>query len=74
VDGVKEYRDEFEPDADVLIAKFTEIQENGYTAFVRICASDVKVKNAVINALYDEMDTARATAAAAIELEKETTQ
>ena len=29
VDGVKEYREEYEPDADNLIAKFGEIAEAG---------------------------------------------
>jgi hypothetical protein len=63
VEGVIEYRAEFEPDADALIQKFKDIERNGYEAFVKYSMSDVKVKNAVINALYDEMDAARAEAA-----------
>lgn len=57
--GVREYREEFEPDADDLIAKFGEISEKGYESFVRIAMADVKVKNAVINALLDEMEEAQ---------------
>ena len=56
MDGVKAYREEFEPNADDLIAKFTEISNEGYAAFVKHSMSDVNVKNAVINALYDEME------------------
>ena len=59
--GVREYREEFEPDADDLIAKFGEISEKGYESFVRIAMADVKVKNAVINALLDEMEEAQGT-------------
>jgi len=106
VDGVKEYREEYEPDADNLIAKFSEIAEVGYDAFVKHSMSDVSVKagpgrcrsprlrmpinsivegsnalddmtwlapsarpwvlNAIINALYDEMEEAQTTAAAAV--------
>ena len=62
-DGVREYREEFEPDADDLIAKFGEIAEKGYESFVRIAMADVKVKNAVINALLDEMEEAQGTSA-----------
>ena len=46
VEGVKEYRDEFEPNADDLIAKFGEIAENGYESFLKYSMSDVNVKNA----------------------------
>ena len=49
VEGVKEYRDDFEPNADDLITKFTEIAEVGYDAFIKYAVSDVNVKNAVIN-------------------------
>jgi hypothetical protein len=49
VQGVKEYRDDFEPNADDLITKFTEISEVGYDAFIKYAVSDVNVKNAVIN-------------------------
>ena len=59
VEGVREYREDFEPDADALIEKFADIQNNGYEAFVKYSLSDVKVKNAVINALYDEMEQAQ---------------
>ena len=69
VEGVKEYRSDFEPDADDLIKKFSDIQSNGYEAFVKYSLSDVKVKNAVINALYDEMEQAQDAAAARIEAE-----
>jgi len=61
-DGVAEFRQEYEPDADDLIAKFTEISEVGYDAFVKYSISDVNVKNAVINALFDEMEEARKVA------------
>jgi gas vesicle protein len=71
VEGVKEYREDFEPDADDLIKKFSDIQSNGYEAFVKYSLSDVKVKNAVINALYDEMEQAQDAAAARIEAENE---
>jgi gas vesicle protein len=71
VEGVKEYRSDFEPDADDLIKKFSDIQSNGYEAFVKYSLSDVKVKNAVINALYDEMEQAQEAAAARIEAENE---
>ena len=46
VEGVKEYRDEFEPNADDLITKFGEIAENGYESFLKYSMSDVNVKNA----------------------------
>ena len=59
VDGVAEFREEFEPDADDLIQKFGEIAEKGYESFVRIAMADAKVKNAVINALLDEMEEAQ---------------
>ena len=59
VDGVKEYRDEFEPNADDLIDKFGQIAENGYESFLKISMTDVNVKNAIINALYDEMEEAQ---------------
>ena len=59
VEGVREYREDPEPDADALIEKFADIQNNGYEAFVKYSLSDVKVKNAVINALYDEMEQAQ---------------
>jgi hypothetical protein len=59
VDGVVEFREEFEPDADDLIQKFGEIAEKGYESFVRIAMADAKVKNAVINALLDEMEEAQ---------------
>ena len=65
VDGVKAYREEFEPNADDLIAKFTEISNEGYAAFVKHSMSDVNVKNAVINALYDELEDAQKNAATA---------
>ena len=61
VEGTKEYRDEL-PDADDLIAKFTEIAESGYEAFVKHSVADVNVKNAVINALLDEMEEAQKNA------------
>ena len=67
VEGVKEYREDFKPDADDLIKKFSDIQSNGYEAFVKYSLSDVKVKNAVINALYDEMEQAQKDAARRIE-------
>ena len=67
VEGVREYREDFEPDADALIEKFADIQNNGYEAFVKYSLSDVKVKNAVINALYDEMEQAQEDAARRIE-------
>ena len=67
VEGVREYREDFEPDADALIEKFADIQSNGYEAFVKYSLSDVKVKNAVINALYDEMEEAQKDAARRIE-------
>ena len=67
VDGVIEYRDEFEPNADDMIMKFTDIRNNGYEAIVKYSMSDVNVKNAVINALYDEMEAAQQAAAAKIE-------
>lgn len=35
----------------------------GYNAFVKYSISDVNVKNAVINALYDEMEEAQRKAA-----------
>ena len=54
-----EFREEFEPDADDLIQKFGEIAEKGYESFVRIAMADAKVKNAVINALLDEMEEAQ---------------
>jgi hypothetical protein len=63
VDGVEEYREEFEPDADDLIKKFSDIAERGYEAFIKYSMNDVKVKNAIINALYDEMEEAQADAA-----------
>ena len=63
VDGVKEYWEEFEPDADDLIQKFSDIAERGYEAFIKYSMNDVKVKNAIINALYDEMEEAQAVAA-----------
>ena len=63
VEGVREYREDFEPDADDLIAKFQDIAERGYEAFVKISMEDVKVKNAVINALMDEMEEAQEKAA-----------
>ena len=44
-----------------------QIQSNGYEAFVKYSLSDVKVKNAVINALYDEMEQAQEDAAKRIE-------
>ena len=56
----KEYREEFEPDADDLIQKFSDIAERGYEAFIKYSMNDVKVKNAIINALYDEMEEAQA--------------
>ena len=59
---MREYGEEFEPDADDLIAKFGEISEKGYGSFVRIAMADVKVKNAVINALLDEMEAAQGDA------------
>jgi hypothetical protein len=34
----------------------------GYDAFVKYSISDVNVKNAVINALFDEMEEARKVA------------
>lgn len=36
-----------------------EISEAGYDAFVKYSMDDVNVKNAVINALYDEMEEAQ---------------
>ena len=70
VDGVKEYREEFEPDADDLIQKFSDIAERGYEAFIKYSMNDVKVKNAIINALYDEMEEAQADAAKRVDDER----
>ena len=70
VDGVKEYREEFEPDADDLIQKFSDIAERGYEAFIKYSMNDVKVKNAIINALYDEMEEAQANAAKRVDDER----
>uniref|UniRef100_A0A7S0RW90 Uncharacterized protein n=1 Tax=Pyramimonas obovata TaxID=1411642 RepID=A0A7S0RW90_9CHLO len=54
--GVKEYYDDFQPDADELIEKFEEIAEKGYQSFMRIAVADKRVQNAIINALMDEME------------------
>jgi hypothetical protein len=54
--GVKEYYEDFQPDADELLAKFQEIAKKGYPAFMKIAVADIRVQNAIINALMDDME------------------
>eukprot|EP00238_Polyblepharides_amylifera_P010615 CAMPEP_0196579790 /NCGR_PEP_ID=MMETSP1081-20130531/24747_1 /TAXON_ID=36882 /ORGANISM="Pyramimonas amylifera, Strain CCMP720" /LENGTH=193 /DNA_ID=CAMNT_0041899475 /DNA_START=274 /DNA_END=855 /DNA_ORIENTATION=+ len=58
--GVKEYYEDFQPNADDLMAKFEEISVNGYKAFMKIGSEDKQVQNAIINALMDAMEEDRA--------------